>query len=127
MMQPFFDMALLDSTPVQAAVRALALALVVGAGLTLMRVHNPHHQLAAWTTVLAGALAMPFLMTWMVVSVPVEEVMIPAGVIAEPLIALAGASVAEQAIAVAAVAEPRIDGALETAPSRDTARACRSL
>ncbi len=118
-MQSFFDMALLDSTLVQAAVRALALALVVGAGLTLLRVRNPHHQLTAWTAVLAGALAMPVLMAWMVVSVPVEEIVLPAGKIAEPLVAMASTNVAEAASLVGASTEPRIDGALESGSSID--------
>ncbi|MGE4063447.1 MAG: DUF2807 domain-containing protein [Rhodospirillaceae bacterium] len=111
-----FDMALLDSTLVQAALRALALALVVGAGLTLLRVRNPHYQLTAWTAVLASALAMPLLMAWMVVTVPAEEIVVPAGTIAEPLTVLAA-----DAATGAAASEPRIDGTLETASAWDWA------
>lgn len=110
-MQSILDMTLLDSMLVQSALRALALALVVGAGLTLLRVRNPHHQLTAWTAVLVGALAMPILMTWMVVSVPVQDTVPPAGKIAESL-----TSVASLSAEAASVTETpaRIDGALET-------------
>ncbi len=87
MMHALFDVTLVDSMLVQAALRALALAVVVGAALYLFRVRNPHHQLAAWSTVLAGALAMPLLMMWLVVEVPVAEIAAPAGKIAEPLVA----------------------------------------
>ncbi len=87
MMHSLFGVALLDSILVQAALRALALAVVVGAALYLFKVRNPHHQLAAWSAVLAGALAMPLLMMGLVLEVPVEEMTAPAGRIAEPLIA----------------------------------------
>lgn len=117
-MQSMFDIALLDSTLVQSAVRALGLALVVGAGLTLLRVRNPHYQLTAWTAVLVGALAMPVLMMWMVVSVPVEETVLPAGKIAESLTAVASLS-GEGARAAETTA--RLDGALETAAPFDWA------
>ncbi len=89
MMHSLLNVSLLDSVLVQAALRALALAVVVGAALYLFKVRNPHHQLAAWSAVLAGALAMPLLMMWLVVEVPVKEMPIPAGKIAEPLIAAA--------------------------------------
>lgn len=110
-MQSIFDMTLLDSMLVQSALRALALALVVGAGLTLLRIRNPHHQLTAWTAVLVGALAMPVLMMWMVVSVPMEETVLPAGKIAESLTSVFSLS-AEAASAAETPA--RLDGALET-------------
>jgi beta-lactamase regulating signal transducer with metallopeptidase domain len=86
MMHSLFDVALLDSMLVQAALRTLALAVVVGAALHLFKVRNPHHQLAAWSAVLAGALAMPLLMMWLVVEVPVQEMQVPDGKIAEPLV-----------------------------------------
>ena len=110
-MQSIFDMTLLDSMLVQSALRALALALVVGAGLTLLRIRNSHHQLTAWTAVLVGALAMPVLMMWMVVSVPMEETVLPAGKIAESLTSVVSLS-AEAASAAETPA--RLDGALET-------------
>jgi beta-lactamase regulating signal transducer with metallopeptidase domain len=87
MMQSLFGVTLLDSMLVQAALRALALAVVVGAALFLFKVRNPHHQLAAWSAVLVGALAMPLLMMWLVVEVPAPELAVPAGKIAEPLVA----------------------------------------
>ena len=49
---------------VEAAVRALLFALVVGAGLRLFRVSNVPVRKAAWTLVLVASLAMPFLMRW---------------------------------------------------------------
>ncbi len=70
MMQSFFDLTLLDSMLVQAALRSAVLAAAVGAGLWLFRVRNPHHQLAAWSAVLLISVLMPVLMRWMVVSVP---------------------------------------------------------
>lgn len=66
------DASLWDATLVQAALRTLALTVLVGAGLALFRVRNPHHQLAAWTAVLAVALVMPLLMQGMVIVVPTE-------------------------------------------------------
>lgn len=114
-METSFVMALLDSALVQAALRALGLALVVAAGLTLLRVRNPHHALTAWTAVLAGALAMPLLMSWMIVSVPAEELAVPAGRIAEPLVALAS----DVPSSSQGASPARIDGALETASAMD--------
>lgn len=46
----------------EAALRALAAACVLGAGLRLLRVKNVPAQKAAWGLVLAAALAMPLLM-----------------------------------------------------------------
>jgi len=75
-MQSFFDMvfggSLLDSPLVQAAVRSLMLAAVVGAGLAAFRVRNAHHQLTAWTAVLLIAVMMPLLMRSVVISVPAD-------------------------------------------------------
>ena len=92
MMQSLMNAALLDSVLVQAALRTVGLAAVVGAALFLFKVRNPHHQLAAWSAVLLGALAMPLLVTWMVVEVPVTPVTVPAGKIAEPLMLSAAGS-----------------------------------
>lgn len=88
MMHSLVDVAFLDSMLVQAALRALALAVVVGAALYLFKVRNPHHQLAAWSAVLAGALAMPLLLMWLVVEVPVAEIAALEGRIAAPLAVL---------------------------------------
>jgi beta-lactamase regulating signal transducer with metallopeptidase domain len=49
------------SAMVEAALRSLLLALVVGAGLRAFRVRNVLAQKAAWGLVLAASLAMPFL------------------------------------------------------------------
>jgi len=51
----------------EAALRALALALVVALALGLLRVKNVPAQRAAWTVVLLSAVAMPLLMrcTWL--------------------------------------------------------------
>ncbi|MGA7522023.1 MAG: M56 family metallopeptidase [Acidobacteriaceae bacterium] len=48
----------------EAAVRGLLLAIVVGAGLRLLRVTNVPVRKAAWSLVLVASLAMPFLMRW---------------------------------------------------------------
>ncbi|MGC2635707.1 MAG: M56 family metallopeptidase, partial [Acidobacteriaceae bacterium] len=49
---------------VEAALRGLALALVVGLGLSVLRVRNVPARKAAWTMVLLALLAMPALMRW---------------------------------------------------------------
>ncbi|MGE3333512.1 MAG: DUF2807 domain-containing protein [Rhodospirillaceae bacterium] len=117
MMHSLLDVALLDSVLVQAALRALALAVVVGAALYLFKVRNPHHQLAAWSAVLAGALAMPLLMMWLVVEVPVKEMAIPAGKIAEPLVAAAAPAFGPEVSDAASNMTSRTENAaVESAP-----------
>jgi beta-lactamase regulating signal transducer with metallopeptidase domain/uncharacterized protein YlzI (FlbEa/FlbD family) len=49
---------------IEAALRALLVALVVWAGLRLFRVGNVMAQKAAWTMVLAASVAMPLMMRW---------------------------------------------------------------
>ncbi|HEX3662652.1 MAG TPA: M56 family metallopeptidase [Acidobacteriaceae bacterium] len=49
---------------IEAAVRGLLLAIVVGAGLRVLRVTNVPARKAAWSLVLVASLAMPFLMRW---------------------------------------------------------------
>jgi bla regulator protein blaR1 len=49
---------------IEAAVRGLLLAMVVGAGLRVLRVTNVPVRKAAWSLVLVASLAMPFLMRW---------------------------------------------------------------
>lgn len=49
---------------VEAALRALVVALIVWAGLRVLRVRAVVMQKAAWGLVLAAAIAMPFLMRW---------------------------------------------------------------
>ncbi len=52
----------MTATMIEAAVRALLFALVVGVGLRLFRVSNVPARKAAWTLVLVASLAMPLLM-----------------------------------------------------------------
>ncbi len=49
---------------IEAALRAMLVALVVWAGLRLLRVGNVMAQKAVWALVLAAAVAMPLLMRW---------------------------------------------------------------
>jgi hypothetical protein len=49
---------------IEAALRALAFAIAVGASLRLLRVRNVPVRKAAWSVVLIASLAMPFLMRW---------------------------------------------------------------
>src|SRR5580658_10459679 len=51
---------------IEAALRALLVAMTVWAGLRLLRVSNVLAQKVAWGLVLAAALAMPFVMRWQV-------------------------------------------------------------
>ena len=59
-------------TTIEAALRALVLAGLVGAALTVLRVRHVPARKAAWTLVLVAAVAMPFLMR-----APVVERMLP--------------------------------------------------
>jgi beta-lactamase regulating signal transducer with metallopeptidase domain len=52
----------MTATMIEAAVRSVLFALVVGAGLRLFRVSNVPVRKGAWTLVLIASLAMPFLM-----------------------------------------------------------------
>ncbi|MGC2581004.1 MAG: M56 family metallopeptidase [Acidobacteriaceae bacterium] len=54
----------MTSMMIEAAVRGLILAIVVGAGLGVLRVTNVPVRKAAWSLVLVASLAMPFLMRW---------------------------------------------------------------
>ncbi len=49
---------------IEAALRGLLLAIVVGAGLRVLRVTNVPVRKAAWSLVLVASLAMPFLVRW---------------------------------------------------------------
>jgi beta-lactamase regulating signal transducer with metallopeptidase domain len=51
---------------IESALRALLVALTVGAGLRLFRVTNVLAQKAAWSLMLVSAVAMPLLMRWQV-------------------------------------------------------------
>lgn len=65
------------SVLIEAALRALLLAMTVWAGLRLLRVNHVLAQKAAWSLVLAAAVAMPVMMRWqflpasLAVSVPI--------------------------------------------------------
>lgn len=52
------------------ALRSIVFGGLTGLGLKLLRVRNPHIQMAAWTAVLAVSLAMPALTPWMRVTIP---------------------------------------------------------
>jgi len=52
------------SLMVEAALRSCALAVVVWLGIAVFRVNSPRVEKIAWTTVLAGAIAMPALLHW---------------------------------------------------------------
>lgn len=65
------------SVMVEAAVRALAAAVVVWCAMRLLRVHNVPAQKAAWSLVLVAALGMPFAMRWNWVPA-VETIRLPA-------------------------------------------------
>jgi hypothetical protein len=54
---------------VESALRSLALAAAVWAGLVALRVRNPQLEKFIWTTVLAGAIAMPAVVQWNLTSV----------------------------------------------------------
>jgi len=51
----------------EAALRSLAVAGVVRLGIALLRITNPHQEKIIWTTLLAGALAMPALVRWVTI------------------------------------------------------------
>jgi hypothetical protein len=53
---------------VESALRSLALAAAVWAGLAVLRVRNPQLEKFIWTTVLAGAIAMPAVVRWRLTS-----------------------------------------------------------
>jgi hypothetical protein len=61
-----------------AAVRSIGLATVVWLGLNLLRLRNPHIQLAAWTVVLGASLLMPAATRLAAVVIPPAPVVAPA-------------------------------------------------
>jgi TonB family protein len=64
---------------VEAALRSLALAVMVRFGVAAFRVKNPQQEKVAWTVVLASALAMPVLQRWgLAPAIPVLSVPLPA-------------------------------------------------
>jgi hypothetical protein len=62
----------------ESALRSLVLGSVVWIGLNLLRVRNPHVQMACWAMVLAASLSMPVLMHWTPVTVTVDALPVPA-------------------------------------------------
>jgi hypothetical protein len=72
---------------VESALRTLALAAAVWAGLVLLRVRNPQLEKIIWTTVLAGAIAMPAVVQWRLTSV------FPSASFALPAIAIRAADI----------------------------------
>jgi BlaR1 peptidase M56 len=69
---------------IEAALRALVVALTVWAGLRLFRVSNVLAQKVAWGMVLASALAMPFVMRWQVLP-PSMALTVPRHLVPKPL------------------------------------------
>jgi TonB family protein len=49
---------------IEAALRSLALGVVVWVGLVALRPRNPHLQKTVWLTVLLASIAMPFVLQW---------------------------------------------------------------
>src|SRR5579863_7641247 len=101
----------------EAALRALAAACVLGLGLRLLRVRNVPAQKAAWGVVLMAALAMPLLMrlpwllAWAEVKLPVPAW--PGGLSAVPVSTAVPAAVNTAPVRVAASA--RIDASPQLA------------
>jgi len=63
---------------VEAAVRSFALAVVVWLGIAAFRVNSPQIEKMIWTTVLAGAMAMPALLHWnLAPALPVTSFALP--------------------------------------------------
>lgn len=54
----------MTATMIEAAVRGMVFAALVGAGLGVLRVTNVPVRKAAWTLVLVASMGMPFLMQW---------------------------------------------------------------
>jgi TonB family protein len=64
---------------VEAALRSLALAVMVWIGMAAFRVKNPQQEKVVWTVVLASALAMPVLQRWgLAPTIPALSVPLPA-------------------------------------------------
>jgi len=90
----------------EASLRALAIAAVVGCALAAFKLRNPHAQLAAWRAVLFAALLMPFLMQAVIVTLPALEAPVT---VSTPVV--------EEVLVTGAVpsADTQYDGALEDA------------
>ena len=62
----------------ESALRSLVLGGAVWVGLHLFRVRNPHVQMTCWAVVLIASLAMPVLMHWTTVTIPLAPSVIEA-------------------------------------------------
>ena len=91
---------------VEAAVRSLMLAAAVWLGLKLLRIANPHIELAAWQGVLIAALLMPFLVGFAALRLPAATLPIHYVFPADPALLLAPAADPDAADAAAAL--PRV-------------------
>jgi hypothetical protein len=61
----------------ESAFRSLILGSAVWVGLHLLRVRNPHVHMTSWAMVLVASLAMPLLMHWTTVTVPLPPSAVP--------------------------------------------------
>jgi hypothetical protein len=108
---------------IEAALRALLVALVVWAGLRLLRVGNVMAQKMAWALVLAAAVAMPLLMRWqgipafalLRVSLPVMRS------VAEPAAPVESAQLSAPTGDLSTPSLTRADSALQFAPAIQSA------
>ena len=67
---------------VEAALRSLALAVMVWLGIAVFRIKNPQQEKMAWAAVLVSALAMPLLQRWgFAPTIPTLSVPLPAVVL----------------------------------------------
>jgi beta-lactamase regulating signal transducer with metallopeptidase domain len=66
----------------EAALRSLALGVAVWLALRFLRIERPQIRMTAWTVVLIASLAMPLLMHWATVSVPIRAPATSVGAIA---------------------------------------------
>jgi beta-lactamase regulating signal transducer with metallopeptidase domain len=62
---------------VEAALRSLFLGTAVWVGLRLLRVRDPHVHMTSWAVVLVASLAMPLLMHWSTITLPVAPQAVP--------------------------------------------------
>lgn len=54
----------------EAAIRSAVLIAVIWLGLTILRIRNPHIQMAVWRITLVASLLMPFLVGWPAITLP---------------------------------------------------------
>lgn len=61
----------------EAALRSLALTMIIWLGVKALRITNPHTRTATWRVVLVSTLAMPFLMHWKGFVLPAPPLAMP--------------------------------------------------